>query len=132
MVNPQFVQLLEEAVGKLGTQSALAKLLGITESRLAKVLRGDAGGMNPLNCMKLAEFLRYSPSTVLRAAGHAELADYNEKLYGHVLEPQVGTEQALESWKPHGLPEDVTEAARTIFGWLDKSQVPKRRKKRKR
>jgi transcriptional regulator with XRE-family HTH domain len=63
--------LLKQLVQRYGTQSALAKAIGVTDSRLANVLKGETGALSVRNCLRLARGARLSPSQILRAAGDA-------------------------------------------------------------
>lgn len=81
--------ILTKLVERYGTQTALAKAIGLTDSRLAKVLKGDAGTLSTLSCLRLAKVAGISPSQVLRAAGKSDVATLIEDMYGTTARPAL-------------------------------------------
>jgi transcriptional regulator with XRE-family HTH domain len=79
-----FKALLEQGARKLGSQAALADALGIDAARISRLKRGasEYGRLNVENCLRLAAILDEWPASVLKAAGHVELAALFEKLSG--------------------------------------------------
>jgi len=108
---PQFLRALVRRYG--GTDQAFASAAGITPSQLSHWTHGR--GVPGLEaCLRLAKASGENASQVLRAAGHGELADLVEHLYGpaaarramfHRDRPLSGAEQALlDRWRtlsPH-------------------------------
>ena len=122
--------LLKRLVDRYGTQTALAKAIDITDSRLAKVLKGDSGAFNVLNCLKLARVANMSPSQILRAADKADIAELIEELYGESAQPPLTAESAAtaaKDWSAQMSP----KAAEFLRGFLEEVR-PKKPPRRKR
>lgn len=120
-------KLLLELVARYGTQTALAKAIGITPSRLTRILKGE-DALNVKNCLQLAKVADLSPSQILRAADKSDIADLIEELYGK--EAPIRVAGALEDrW-----PELSTDAKEALKAFLDKvgRDEPKGRKRKKR
>lgn len=121
--------LLKKLVARYGTQSALADAIGLTDSRLTKVLRGDSGGLGVLNCLRLAKVAGVAPSTVLRAAGKGDIADLIEDMYGKSATPLFSVDRAVEEWWPDLSP-PARAAMRTLLDELAGSSSAGKRKRR--
>lgn len=120
--------LLKQLVDRYGTQTALAKAIKITDSRLAKVLKGNSGALSVLNCLRLAKVARMSPSQILRAAGKSEIAVLIENMYGESAQPMLSADEAVREWWP-----DISPKAKELLqGFLKEVAVEKKRKPRKR
>jgi plasmid maintenance system antidote protein VapI len=76
----EFVQLLKNEVTRLGSQRAVARGIGLTESRFGRVLSGEHS-LSVESCLRFSQLTGESPSRVLRAAGKASVADLIEELY---------------------------------------------------
>lgn len=119
--------LLRRLVDRYGTQAALAKAIGITDSRLAKVLKGESGALSVLNCLKLAKVAEMSPSQILRAAGKSDIAVLIEDMYGASAQPMLSTDAAVREYWP-----DISPKAKELLrGFLSEVSVSKKRKRRK-
>jgi Helix-turn-helix. len=122
--------LLQRLVEHYGTQTALARAIKITDSRLAKVLKGDSGALNVLNCLRLARVANISPSQVLRAAGKGDVAALIEEMYGDSAQPPLPTGAAATKEWP-GLSPRAKELLR---GFLDevaaRGNKPPRKKRK--
>lgn len=105
--------LLQQLVDRYGTQTALAKAIRITDSRLAKVLKGESGALSVLNCLRLAKVAGISPSQILRAAGKSEIAALIEDMYGETAQPHLEADAAKEWW-----PEISPKAQELLRGFL--------------
>jgi transcriptional regulator with XRE-family HTH domain len=109
-----FTTLLEQGARKLGSQAALAEALGIDAARISRLKRGTSeyGRLNVENCLRLAAVLDEWPATVLRAAGHVELAALFERLSG----PE-GNGRALKTseWELLRIWRDLPLNRRTAF-----------------
>lgn len=130
--DPTLQKLLGNLVVRYGTQTALAKAIGITDSRLAKVLKGDAGALSVLNCLRLAKVAGLPPSQILRAAGKSEIAALIEDMYGESAQPTISLEQftreeLIEKWWP-----DLSPTARAALHALLNELAPERRPPKKR
>jgi hypothetical protein len=118
--------ILKGLVESYGTQTAVAKAIGVTDSRLAKVLKpgGDAGTLNVANCLRLAKLANLSPAHVLRAANKDDIADLIEELYGPAPPRKNGPAVAPESrrlllaWEQ--LPREVRKEMLTIVEYIAK------------
>ena len=121
--------LLNRLVDRYGTQTALAKAIDITDSRLAKVLKGDSGAFNVLNCLRLAKVAKLSPSQVLRAAGKADVAALIEELYGESAHPPLTAESAAATAKEPRLSPKAKELWRAL---VEEMAPDKNRPRRKR
>lgn len=75
------VDLLTRLVAEFGSQTALALAIGVSPSRMSRLL-GGTYSLEVLNCLRLADVSGESPSVVLRAAGKGDIADLLERLYG--------------------------------------------------
>ena len=120
-------QLLVE---RYGTQAALAKAIGITDSRLAKVLKGDSGGFNVRNCLRLAKVAKVSPSQILRATANktnAEIADLIENLYGVSAQPALAGDATARDWQP-----ELSTRAKTLLREFLEEVAPKKHARRRR
>lgn len=117
--------LLKSLVDRYGTQTALAKAIGITDSRLAKVLKGESGALSVRNCLRLAKVAHLSPSQILRAAGKSDIADLIEQLYGKSAQPALAADLAAPELAPK-----VREHLRAALRELDLSEKKARRRKR--
>lgn len=108
---PQFLRALVRRYG--GTDQSFASAAEITESQLSHWKHGR-GTPGLESCLRIAKASGENASQVLRAAGHGELADLVEHLYGPAAErratfhrdrPVTGAEQALlDRWRlltPH-------------------------------
>jgi transcriptional regulator with XRE-family HTH domain len=77
--------LIEDAVAKYGSQSAAADAIGLSRTRINRIL-SDAGAPGESfevgNCLRLARALGQSASEVLRAACKADDANLIEEMYG--------------------------------------------------
>ena len=62
-------------------RNRLAKAIGLTASRLTRVIKGEYS-LDVANCLRLALAADLHPSTVLRTAGKQDVADLIERLYG--------------------------------------------------
>jgi len=121
--------LLKRLVDRYGTQSALARAIGITDSRLAKVLKGESGALSVLNCLRLAKVAHMSPSQILRAAGKSDIAALIEDMYGESAQPLLQADAAVKEWWPEMSP----KAKELLRGFLDEvSPTPRKRRPRKR
>ena len=119
--------LLKSLVKRYGTQTALAKAIGITDSRLAKVLKGDSGALSVLNCLRLAKVAGMSPSQILRAAGKTEIAVLIENMYGESAQPVLSADEAVKEWWP-----DISEKAKGLLhGFLEEVATAKKKPPRK-
>lgn len=76
-----FRELLEGFVDVFGSQTALGRAIGVSPSRLSRVIRGEHS-LEVINCLRLAAVTGTSPSVLLRAAGKSDIADLVERLYG--------------------------------------------------
>lgn len=124
--------LLIRLVDRYGTQTALAKAIKITDSRLAKVLKGESGSLSVLNCLRLAKVAKLSPSQILRAAGKSEIAALIEHMYGPTAQPPLAPDSATSTqWPERELSAKATEHLR---GFLEEvarpPHKPRRRKPR--
>lgn len=120
--------LLKRLVDRYGTQTALAKAIGITDSRLAKVLKGESGALSVLNCLRLAKVARMSPSQILRAAGKSDIAALIEDMYGESAQPALTGDAAVrELW-----PEISPKAKELLRGFLQEVGTEKKPPRRKR
>jgi len=118
--------LLKRLVDRYGTQTALARAIGITDSRLAKVLKGQSGALSVLNCLRLAKVARMSPSQILRAAGKSDIAALIEDMYGESAQPPLSTDVAAKEFGP-----DISPKARELLrSFLDEVAKKPPRKKR--
>ena len=77
-----FKILLNRIVGGYPSRAALAKALEITPSRLSRALNTGDFPFNIKNCLRLALVTGESPTTILRAANKAAIAELIESLYG--------------------------------------------------
>ena len=118
--------LLKRLVDRYGTQTALAKAIEITDSRLAKVLKGDSGALSVLNCLRVAKVANISPSQVLRAAGKSEIAVLIEEMYGESAQPALTADAAKE------FPEISARGKELLRGFLDEVSTAKKPRRRKR
>ena len=115
--------MLDEAVGQLGTQRAVADALGITTSRLGRIRKGEHS-LDVLNCLKLARAMRRSPSSVLAAAGKKDVAEMIELLYGRDQGGLPADErELLHDWSL------LDEQERRAFRLLISGRLANRKKK---
>lgn len=64
-----------------GTQDALAKAIGISPSRISRVLK-NPDSLAVANCLRLAKVTGLPPDEIFRAAGKSEIAELIHDLYG--------------------------------------------------
>lgn len=64
-----------------GTQDALAKAIGISPSRISRVLK-NPDSLSVENCLKLAKVTGLAPDEIFRAAGKSEVNALIRELYG--------------------------------------------------
>jgi len=76
----ELIQLLKAEIDKRGSARALAKLIGLTEGRLGRALRGEFS-LSVEKCLRVSKIAGEPPSRVLRAAGKGGIADLIEDLY---------------------------------------------------
>lgn len=120
--------LLTRLVDRYGTQTALAKAIGITDSRLAKVLKGESGALSVLNCLRLAKVAKMSPSQILRAAGKSDIAALIEDMYGESAQPVLTGDAAVRELWP-----DLSPKAKDLLrGFLHEVGGEKKPPRRKR
>jgi len=120
--------LLKRLVDRYGTQTALAKAIGITDSRLAKVLKGESGALSVLNCLRLAKVARMSPSQILRAAGKSDIAALIEDMYGESAQPALTSDAAVRELWPDISPKGK-ELLRSFLDEVGAKKPPPRRKR---
>lgn len=65
---------------QFATMRAIARAAGMTESGFLRGLK--LGRVRPENCLRLAHALGASPTAILRASGHRDLAALLEAFYG--------------------------------------------------
>jgi plasmid maintenance system antidote protein VapI len=75
-------QIIAEAVGRFGSQTALGNAIGLSPTRISRVLKGDGCSLEVISCLRLAEVTGESPTVILRAAGKWDVAELIERLYG--------------------------------------------------
>jgi len=69
------------------TKKAFADEVGLTSSAISRYLRGDPRHVMPIDaCLRVAKRTGYSPAKLLRAAGHGDVADLIEDLFGVAAE----------------------------------------------
>lgn len=66
---------------KYGTQDALARAIGISPSRISRVLK-NTYSLSVENCLKLAKETGLPPAEILRAAGKPDIHNLIKDLYG--------------------------------------------------
>ena len=66
---------------RYGTKNALALAIGISPSRLGRVMQGD-GSLDVINCLRLAKLSGLPLDHILMAAGKTEIASLIRELYG--------------------------------------------------
>lgn len=76
-------QILEGLVAdtRFGTKDAVARAIGISPSRLGRVMQGD-GSLDVINCLRLAKVSGLPVDHILSAAGKTEIASLIRELYG--------------------------------------------------
>lgn len=102
-MSDDFAGFLEELVEQYGgTQKALATALGLHESAISHWKDGPPGVQH---CLELARVTRTRASKILRAAGHAKVAELIEDLYGSAAIQQRPTgltpleEKHIREWR---------------------------------
>ena len=75
-------QIIADAVGRFGSQTALGNAIGLSPTRISRVLKGDGCSLEVISCLRLAEVTGESPTVILRAAGKWDVAELIERLYG--------------------------------------------------
>jgi len=89
--------VLHEQFG--GVKQRLARAIGVTPSRLGRVMQGEFS-LSVLSCLRLARVSGRDPGTVLQAAGKEDLASLLEALYGKAVTPLPTHEHDLiERWR---------------------------------
>jgi transcriptional regulator with XRE-family HTH domain len=69
------------------TKKAFADEVGLTSSAISRYLRGDPRHVMPIEaCLRVAKRTGYSPAKLLRAAGHGDVVDLIEDLFGVAAE----------------------------------------------
>jgi len=69
------------------TKKAFADEVGLTSSAISRYLRGDPRHVMPIDaCLRVAKRTGYSPAKLLRAAGHGDVVDLIEDLFGVAAE----------------------------------------------
>lgn len=98
--------IIEDLVATHGSQRAVARLLGLSESRLGKLLHADQN-LSVYHCLILAKVSLVKPETVLRAAGKIREADLITELWGPSQRDEYPPQarRFLARWK--ALPPDV-------------------------
>lgn len=66
---------------RYGTKDALARAIGISPSRLGRVMKGE-GSLDVINCLRLAKVSGLPVDRILHAAGKTEIAVLIRELYG--------------------------------------------------
>lgn len=125
---PDLQAILRRLVERYGTQTALARAIQITDSRLAKVLKGESGSLSVLNCLRLAKVTGLSPSQILEAAGKSDIAVLIEDMYGDTAQARMDTEEAVKQFWPEMSP----KAKDLLKGFLDEVAHKKRKRRKKR
>src|SRR3990167_2604330 len=77
LLQQRMVQMIDE--GKVSDQSALARYLGIHQSRVSKVLSNPHMGLSVPSAFKLAELTGEDPLVVMRYCGQGKIAALMEK-----------------------------------------------------
>lgn len=116
--------LLQAQVRRFKTQTALAEAIGISQSRLGRVMRGEYS-LEVANCLRLAKVAGERPSVVLRAAGKADVAELIEETYGPGRVTLSKTERdLLDKWA--AIPADMREPFRTLIDLAAKPGVKRK------
>lgn len=108
---------------KYGTQDALAKAIGISPSRISRVLK-KPDSLSVENCLKLAKETGLAPAEILRAAGKVEIHSLIKELYGDPMPSRRRDDEGLE------LSEEARHALKNFMDIWAKD--PSRRKRSKR
>lgn len=107
LVKAGLSELLEDALTQAGSRRALAAAMGITRQRLSRILRGEGGSPSPESCLRLARAQHRKAFTVLRAAGHVELADLLVELHGEPDERLTPTDRRWRRLRERLTPDDA-------------------------
>ena len=97
------LEIIADAVGRFGSQTALGNAIGLSPTRISRVLKGDGCSLEVISCLRLAEVTGESPTVILRAAGKWDVAELIERLYGKprpVLIPRLSESIANDSSGP--------------------------------
>lgn len=76
-----FQEMLGGFVERFGSQTALGRAVGMSASRINKVLKGR-DTFDVANCLRLAEATGETPAVILRTAGKGDVQELIERLYG--------------------------------------------------
>lgn len=129
-----FPRLLRELLTQFGgTRRDLARAVGVTPAGLTGLLRGAAPAVDV--CLRLALVTGTPASLVLRAAGHGDIDELIQYLYGpavkfRLVDGRLLTpleEQRLKQWRR--LPDDAAQALSLV---LEAAAAPSRKRKRRR
>jgi hypothetical protein len=107
---------------RFGTQDALAKAIGITPSRLGRVMKNQGGSLDVINCLRLAKVSGLPVDLILHAAGKIEIAKLIRELYG------PAPKRVPESKFLDGLSDKGREALQVLVAEFGKGESPKRRR----
>lgn len=102
-----------------GTQDALAKAIGISPSRISRVLK-NPDSLAVANCLRLAKVTGLSPDEIFRAAGKTEIAELIHELYGPAATPS-GRERVLAE-----MSEETLQTFRNLMDQMAKDSKRKR------
>jgi plasmid maintenance system antidote protein VapI len=81
------------AVERGGTHAEFAKAIGVRPDTFSRLLAGKPA--DPTICLKIADVTGTSPSKLLRAAGHGDVAELIEDLYGAPAQRRAGRSGGL-------------------------------------
>lgn len=118
-------QILEGLVAEVrfGTKDAVAHAIGMSPSRLGRVMKGEGNSFDVLNCLKLADISGLPVDHILNAAGKSEIACLIRKLYG------PAPPRAPEATFLATLSDEGRQALQVLAREFSKQKPPKRRRK---
>lgn len=118
-------ELLQSLIDTIyGTQDALAKAIGISPSRISRVLK-NPDSLAVENCLRLAKATGISPDEIFRAAGKSEIARLIQELYG------AAVLRGPEHQAPE-MSEETRQAFRHLLELMNKDAAGKAPRSRKR
>lgn len=118
-----FQELLGGFVERFGSQTALGRAVGMSASRINKVLKGR-DTFDVANCLRLAEATGETPGVILRTAGKADVQELIERLYGEArprVEPVMTPAQRQVITLFESMSDDGRESALGILESIAKA-----------
>lgn len=116
-------ELLQSLIdGTYGTQDALARAIGISPSRISRVLK-NPDSLAVANCLRLAKVTGLPPDDIFSAAGKSEISSLIHELYGAAA-PKPREPILAE------MSEETRQAVRNLLDLMEKDSKKKKRGRR--